>query len=326
MSEKIFLGLDTSNYTTSLAILGEDGRLLANLKKLLPVKQGERGLRQSDAVFAHVKNLPALFEMAESIIADNEISVVGVSDKPRRLEVSYMPCFLAGVNVATGISVSCGVPLKKFSHQCGHIMAAIYSSGNFGLLTRDFAAFHISGGTTELLHVHPQIGGFKAAHIGGTRDLNAGQVIDRVGVAMGCSFPAGRELEALALENSVKIPKRKISRDGLWINLSGVENMAADLFSKTSDKALVSAFVLDYIGNCIAELSEAYMEKYGETHFVYAGGVMSNSIIKEMLSKRFSCSFAEPAMSADNAVGIAYLAYLASKNDSSGEDNGYILP
>lgn len=308
MKNELILGIDTSNYTTSLALMTLDGELVANIKRPLQVKEGERGLRQSDAVFAHVKNLPSAFEEALVYLSGAKIIAVGVSEKPRNVEGSYMPCFLSGICAATAVSSAVNAPLYRFSHQCGHIMAAIYSSGNLELLNKDFAAFHISGGTTEMLAVHPTENAFKAEIIGGTKDLNAGQIIDRIGVKMGFAFPCGPELERHALLFDGKIPKRKISRDGLYVNLSGLENMAMKLYSESSDKALVSKFVLDYIFNAIAQMSDEYERLYGKTHFVYAGGVMSNSIIKGCLSERFDCSFAEPAMSADNAVGIAYLA------------------
>ncbi len=308
MSNDIILGIDTSNYTTSVAVMSVDGELIANIKRPLYVKDGERGLRQSDAVFSHIKNIPSAMQEAGLHIKGKNISAIGVSSRPRNIDGSYMPCFLSGVSVAEAVAASVGAPLYCFSHQCGHIMAAIYSSGCFELLDEDFAAFHVSGGTTEMLRVHPSADGFLAEHIGGTKDLNAGQIIDRVGVAMGLSFPCGPSIEEYALKNTSSIPKKKISRDGFFVNLSGLENMANDMLKKGADRPLVSAFVLDYIGNAIVQMSEAYVDKYGDCKFVYAGGVMCNSLIKEKLSKRFNCAFALPSMSADNAVGIAYLA------------------
>ena len=307
----IFLGIDTSNYTTSVAVMNAEGRLLANIKYPLPVKAGEHGLRQSDAVFAHVKNLPLAMNDAKEIIADNKILAVGVSARPRNLDGSYMPCFLSGVAAATTAAVAVNVPLYTFSHQCGHVMAALFSSGRLDLLNKEFAAFHVSGGTTELLKVFPENGGFVAEHIGGTKDLNAGQVIDRIGVMMDMPFPAGRHIEEYALKNEIKIPKKKVSSEGLWINLSGLENVAKKLYGDTSSKELTSAFVLEYVGNSLYALCEAYEEKFGRSEFVFSGGVMSNSIIKDKLKKSFVSSFAEPALSADNAVGIAYLALRA---------------
>ncbi len=305
----VILGFDTSNYTTSIAILDQNGALIANLKKMLPVKPGERGLRQSDAVFAHIKNLPELLASVREYIGGKNVLAIGASETPRRSEGSYMPCFMVGRDVALAASVAADCPLYCFSHQEGHIMAAVYSSGNLSLLEKPFAAFHISGGTTELVSVTPDGTRFSTDIVGGTKDLNAGQLIDRIGVYMGLDFPCGREMEKLALANRKALPRHKISTTGTEVNLSGIENVARRLYEQTDDKALVSAFVFQLIADAVAKMSCAYLDKYGDAHFVYAGGVMSNSIIRERLSGTFNCSFAEPDMSCDNAVGTAYLAY-----------------
>ena len=309
MSERgIVIGIDTSNYTTSVALMYTDGELIANIKRPLPVKPGERGLRQSDAVFNHVKNLPSAMSEAREYLSGRVPCAVGVSERPRNIDGSYMPCFLSGVAAAESISATLGIPLYRYSHQCGHIMAALYSSGRLDLLDGGkFCAFHVSGGTTEMLSVSPAERGFSAKLIGGTADLNAGQVIDRIGVHMGLPFPAGAHIERLALENTAKIPTKKPKLSDFKLNLSGLENMAVKLYEDTRDKSLTSAFVLNYIGRGLVLLADLYEEAFGETEFVFAGGVMCNSIIKNMISSRFDASFAEPSMSADNAVGIAAL-------------------
>lgn len=295
-----------------------DGGLVANLKQPLPVKVGERGLRQSDAVFFHTVNIPTLMSRAREYLTEKEVVAIGVSERPRNVEGSYMPCFLVGVSVAESMATALQVPLYRFSHQCGHIMAALYSSDRYDLLDAPFAAFHISGGTTELVRAAISERGFTVELVGETADLNAGQIIDRVGVYMGLPFPSGAYIERLALENDKKIPQRRISRSGMNVNLSGVENLAKKLYDDTADKPLVSAFVLDYVGRAIMEMSAAFEEKYGRSAFVYAGGVMSNSIIKKMLSERFDASFAVPELSADNAVGVAALALRSTENTKYG--------
>ncbi len=306
MKKQIVMGIDTSNYTTSVALVDTEGELLANLKLPLPVKEGERGLRQSDAVFAHIKNLPVLMDEARKILAGEPISCVGVSTRPRNKDGSYMPCFLAGVNAASAVSSAGGVPLFEFSHQCGHIMAALYSARRE--IPEHFAAFHISGGTTELVEARATESGFVCESVGGTLDLNAGQIIDRIGVRMGFSFPAGRYMEEAALSNTDKIPRKKPPVDGTAANLSGLENMAIRLYEQTAKPSLVAAFVFDYLGRAIEMMCDAYIEKKGRMPFVFAGGVMSNSIIRERLTSRFDAAFAEPSLSCDNAVGIAVLA------------------
>lgn len=318
MADKdIVLAVDTSNYTTSVALLGTDGELIANIKRLLTVKEGERGLRQSDAVFSHTVNIPEIMRSLAPLIEGKRVVAVGVSERPRNQEGSYMPCFLVGVSVAESLSATLGVPLYRFSHQCGHVMAALYSAGAEHLLSSPFAAFHVSGGTTELVRVKDGGYGFDVDLLGGTADLNAGQIIDRIGVYMGLSFPAGQAMEKLALSNLLPIPKRKISVSGLSANLSGLENMAKELYNKSGDKSLTAAFVFDFLGRTLISLSEGYEKEYGRSTFVYAGGVMSNSIIKKMLSERFSAYFAEPALSSDNAVGVAALSLRAYKKENN---------
>ena len=315
MKRKVILGIDTSNYTTSVAVMGVDGELIANIKRPLPVKPGERGLRQSDAVFAHVKNLPSAMDEARSYLADADVVAIGVSERPRNIDGSYMPCFLSGVAVAESIAAAGGVPVYRFSHQCGHIMAALYSSGRMDMIEREFCAFHVSGGTTEVLRVNKSGAAFKAELVGGTADINAGQLIDRIGVYMGLSFPAGPHIEALALENEARIPPIKLKLNDGRVNLSGAENLATALFDKTKDMRLTSAYVLEYVTRALTLLASDYEERFGSTEFVFAGGVMSNSIIKSALSKQFRASFATPACSADNAVGIACLAMRAYNSE-----------
>ncbi len=308
---ELFLGIDTSNYTTSVALCDKDGRVILNLKRLLPVKEGERGLRQSDALFAHVKNLPEIMQgLGEFLKAEAqgyEIVAVGCSATPRSVEGSYMPCFLSGVAAAESICAIIGCEKYSFSHQDGHIMAALYSSGKTELLDQKekFAAFHVSGGTTELLLVTPTDDGMKIEIIGGTQDMNAGQAIDRTGVMMGLKFPCGREMEVLC--GDAPYQKGRVSVNGLECNLSGLENLAARLYSESGDKARTSAFCFDFIADTLYKLTENLRDQYEDIPVIFAGGVMSNKRIAKRLSALGNVYFSEPEFSADNAAGTALL-------------------
>lgn len=307
----LYIGIDTSNYTTSLSLCDGEGGVLANLKTPLPVKEGERGLRQSDAVFAHVKHLPPLMDELRVILQTRggQVKGIGYSATPRRGADSYMPCFLAGQVAASSMNVTADVPVCAFSHQEGHVMAALYSSGMADeLCARDFVAFHVSGGTTDVLYVRPDGERFDIELLGTSLDLHAGQAVDRVGVAMGLSFPCGRELEELAAAYTEKIPKPRICVKGLDCHLSGLENLALSLYEKTGDKALVAAYTLDFIGETLSTISAEVRRRYGDIPMVYAGGVMSNRRIQRMLGSRYqSTYFSEPQYSADNAAGVALL-------------------
>lgn len=302
---KYILGVDTSNYTTSMSLVDKDGRVCANCKKLLPVKQGEKGLRQSDAVFAHTVNMPIVAEM----LGKAEISAVAYSAYPRDTEGSYMPCFLCGKAYAEALSALLDIPCLKFSHQRGHIRAALYSSEAEHLLGGEYLAFHLSGGTTEVLHV--KTGNIEL--IGGTKDLTAGQAIDRVGVMLGLNFPCGAELEKLAEKGTAN--KSKISVNGYECNMSGLENLAIKMFNDGYSREDIAAFTIDFVIRTLDKMTENLLFDYPGLPLVYSGGVMSNKTIKKYFKEKYGAYFAEPAFSADNAAGTALLAYDRLKDE-----------
>ena len=269
--------------------------------------------------FAHTRNLPVICRELESALEGYEPIAVGVSVRPRDAKDSYMPCFLAGRAAAGAFAAAKGLPIYEFSHQNGHIMAALYSSGRLEeLLDKPFIAFHVSGGTTEVLHVLPEKVGFSVELIGETDDINAGQLIDRVGVAMGLSFPCGKELESLAAEYDGKIASRRVTVRDCRCSLSGAENMALKIYEETKNKNETAAFTFDFICRTLVAMTEDAMKKCGELPVLYAGGVMSNRIMRPTLKSKFDASFSEPAFSADNAAGIALLCRSAAVN---GENN-----
>ncbi|MBQ8837041.1 MAG: peptidase M22 [Clostridia bacterium] len=303
-----FVGIDTSNYTTSVGIVDENGKVIANIKKLLPVASGECGLRQSDAVFAHIKNLPEVLAKADEVLCCSEVKAVGYSSRPRNVEGSYMPCFLCGVDTALAFKTGRGIDAYAFSHQCGHISAALTSADAWNIADEKFIAFHVSGGTTEVLLCKRGDDGFDTEIVGGTRDLSAGQAIDRAGVMMGMGFPCGAELEKEAEKYTAKIQKAKISVKDAYCNLSGLQNLSSKVYKDTNDKSATSAFVLDFVARTLHKMAEDARESYGDMPIVFGGGVMSNKRIRNMLETLGNVCFAEPALSSDNAVGIAELA------------------
>lgn len=306
----MFLGFDTSNYTTSVAFF--DGKKVVQKKKLLEVKAGERGLRQSDAVFQHTVNIPVLIkELTEECDFDS-VKAVGVSNRPRNIDGSYMPCFLVGESNAVSVASAAKTSLYKTSHQVGHILAALYSIERLDLIKEPFIAFHVSGGTTEALLVTPDEEEIiKAELIAESTDLKAGQAIDRAGVMMGLKFPCGAELDKMA-QNSSKEFKIKPSMNMLNCSLSGVENKAKKMLENNESNNDIAKFVISYISETLSVMLERIKEKYGEMPVVFAGGVSSNSMIKEKLGKNYNAYFAKPQFSCDNAAGIAIYACLKS--------------
>lgn len=301
------LGIDTSNYTTSVALF--DGDAGYHLGRLLDVPQGTLGLRQSDALFQHVKRLPRLFEQlgAEGRLVG--VSAVGASTKPRWVEGSYMPCFLAGESQGRALAAALGVPFFACAHQQGHIAAAAWSAGRADLLSRPHLAWHLSGGTTELLYVEPDGNNVHAEKIGGTSDISAGQLIDRTGRLLGLSFPAGKALDALGAESASK-ERFKVKVDGLTFSLSGVENKARDMAADAAP-ADVARFVLSTIADVVRRTTVAARDRYDGLPVLCSGGVASNSRLRAVLTECCQAVFAPPEYSTDNALGVAVLTHRA---------------
>ncbi|MBR5273149.1 MAG: peptidase M22 [Clostridia bacterium] len=312
----LYLGIDTSNYTTSVAVYDSASGEVVQSKRLLPVKSGELGLRQSDALFHHTVALPELVEQTLVKTECKKIDAVAVSDKPRNVNGSYMPCFLAGVSVAKGIAAALGVSCHFFSHQEGHIAAAMYSANKMDLLNQRFVAFHLSGGTTEALLVERDAGEhiFNAEIIAKSLDLKAGQSVDRIGVMLGLDFPAGAALDRLA-QQSDKEYKLKPFMRGCDCSFSGLENKAKDLFNKDEKKEDIAKYCFDYIKYALDGMTKAIIEKYGELPLLFSGGVMSNSIINKFITDKYNAYFAKPIFSSDNAAGIAILAAIRNENN-----------
>lgn len=307
-----FLGIDTSNYTTSAALFDSEANTIIQSKKLLPVKAGELGLRQSDAVFAHVKQLG---DMVQNVFDEyrEEITAIGVSTRPRDIDGSYMPCFLVGEMAANCLSAALNVPVLPFAHQQGHVAAALYSAGRLDLFRERFIAFHLSGGTTEALLVEPSAERIiRCTKIGGSMDLKAGQAVDRVGVMLGLPFPAGKYLEELALKSDRKFKIKPVMK-GTECCLSGIENKCRKMLENGEKPEDIALFCLKSVEAALCGMTDATLSEYGKLPLVYAGGVMSNCIIRNTIENKYGGIFAKPEFSSDNAAGIAVLAAEAYK-------------
>ena len=301
------IGIDTSNYTTSIAWF--DGTEGENCSRLLPVKQGELGLRQSDAVFAHIKSLPELSGRLFSHVPTGEITAVGVSTRPRAVEGSYMPCFMVGYSHAKLLSDSFGVPLVEVSHQQGHVAASLWSAGHMELMDVPHLAWHLSGGTTELLLVEPEGKNVRCTKIGGTTDISAGQLIDRTGQLLQLPFPSGKHLDALSKEAGLK-EVFKVKCTNMEFSLSGVQNKVQQFHSAHGNDAETAAYALRCVAKAVYLATEQALKAYPGLRVVFSGGVASNSMLREVIAP-LNPVFSQPQYSTDNAMGVAVLTHRA---------------
>ena len=300
------LGLDTSNYTTSAAWF--DGEKGDNAGKLLEVPEGALGLRQSDALFQHVKRMPEIMEALKGTGMPKDLIGVGASTRPREVEGSYMPCFLAGESQARAMATALELPFFPCSHQQGHIAAAAWSAGRMDLLDKPHLVWHLSGGTTELLHVVPDGVMVKAECIGGTSDISAGQLIDRTGKRLGLAFPAGKAVDALSLQAEKK-ERFKVKVKACTFSFSGIENKMNALADQGWAPADICWYVLASVIYGVEQVTKQALELYPGLPVLCAGGVASNQLLRQTMVKTSGAVFAEPRFSTDNAMGVAILTW-----------------
>ena len=299
------IGFDTSNYTTSIAWFnGVDGE---NCSKLLPVKMGELGLRQSDAVFHHTKSLPELSGRLFSNMDIGEITAIGVSTRPRAVEGSYMPCFMVGYTHAKMLAELLKVPLIEVSHQQGHVAASLWSAGHLELMDEPHLAWHLSGGTTELLLVEPADRNVRCTRIGGTTDISAGQLIDRTGQLLELPFPSGKHLDTLSSQATGREVFR-VKCTGMEFSLSGVQNKVQQFFENCQNPAETAAYALRCVCYAVNKATENAGKQFPGLRVVFSGGVASNTMLRRELAG-MDPIFSQPQYSTDNAMGVAVLAY-----------------
>ncbi len=315
------LGIDTSCYTTSLALY--DGSIKSDYREPLPVSGGERGLRQSEGFFLHIKRLETMIPAFLEKTGRNGITCVCVSARPRPGKDSYMPVFRAGKAAGAMLAGALNVPMYETSHQEGHLSAALI--GNEELIGNKYLAMHLSGGTTDLLACE----GGAITPLGGSIDIHAGQLVDRIGVALGLPFPSGKALEALAraFVGDSEAPPSFV--DGFTCSFSGAETRLSNMIGQGAPKKEVAAAVYAVLVNTVDKLLSSAFEQTGVSNALLMGGVASSALFREMLTNRrtkrrreYDLNFGESALSGDNAVGVGRVGYLKSACTESIHNQG----
>ena len=306
----VVIGFDTSNYRTSVAAVTLDGEILVNHRELLPVTSGERGLRQSDAVFAHIRQLRNSEEALREALKGSRIAAVAASTRPRDGETSYMPVFQVGYTAGSLLAAALNVPFYETTHQRGHLAAAMAGTG----LEKEerLLAVHLSGGTTDLLVMDAD----SVTQIGGSADLHAGQLVDRAGVAMGLTFPSGEELEELAAlgHSEGRLGCSMEDRD-LVCHLSGAETKVQQWIRDGSlPREDVAREIYDLLARTLVRMLKAGTEKTGIRKALVTGGVAASALLRQLMEQRRmktrGCPdivFGRPEMSGDNAAGVAMI-------------------
>ncbi len=310
MMKNYILGIDTSAYTTSIAIINKQtDQVIFDIRKILQVPYGQKGLRQQDAVFQHLKNLPEIFD--KICIDLSGVDTVSVSSRPRNVENSYMPVFTVGQNFGKVIAKTLNCKYVEYSHQENHIGASLIN--HYKEIHNSILVIHISGGTSEFLSVCKSSTGYKADIIGGSKDITFGQLIDRIGNAMQFSFPCGKYMDKY-IDDNINIENIKTPRisAGEYINLSGMENYYINLYNTDEyEKQTIIYSLFKYIAECIIHIINNLKNTHEFSTVIVTGGVASNSTIRKMileqLENQFKIIFPSIKNSSDNAVGTAFL-------------------
>ena len=311
-NNRIIIGIDTSCYTTSIAAITLNREIVFNEKIMLNVKNGERGLRQSDAVFQHIKNFGEISERLKKHIHKKgyKVEMICASAKPRDVEESYMPVFEVGKNFAKTMAAIFDCEMLETTHQENHIAASLYGCDKEDL--ERFISVHMSGGTMEILLTEKGDKGYKTEIVGGTKDISFGQLIDRVGVKMGYDFPAGKYVDenALLCKEDVMSGLKTSVKDG-YMNISGLENQVYKLMEE-KDKYYVSKAVMNAAIKSLDKALRFVCDKHSIEDVVFVGGVASSKYISKKLSKKLQRNninsfFTDGAYSSDNACGCAII-------------------
>lgn len=314
---RLFAGIDTSNYTTSICVVDEEGCIVSERRRLLDVAPGERGLMQSRALFQHVTRLPEMLADVALDVARRPgavVAAVGVSEKPRRGEGSYMPVFHAGVLAATAYAAGCQAPLVRTTHQAGHVAAGLWTAGFLPEPDEPFLVLHLSGGTTDALVARTDRIDFAVETVATSLDLHAGQFVDRVGVALGLPFPAGPHLERLAAQHAGALPVIPSAVVDGNPSFSGPLTAALRLIARGIPGAAVAAAAQRALSNTVEKVIRSVMSRTNVKRVLLVGGVAANQAIRARLCARFGENresrrlyFCAPQYATDNAFGVALI-------------------
>ncbi len=303
----IVLGLETSCDDTAAAVVSE-GRVLSEALSTQWEHQRFGGVVPEIASRAHLRNLLPVVNLA--------LERAGLMLKNvEAAAVTYGPglagALLVGLNFARGICDALNLPLLPVNHLQAHTWAAEIEGE---AIETPFISLLVSGGHTSLALVE-DIHRYRT--LGQTLDDSAGEALDKVGRLMGLAYPAGAEIERLALGGDTKaapLPRGMAKSGDLNFSFSGLKT-AAKLFLERNPEYLTGDKSADFLASfqeaaleILALKSLEALEKCGLNRLSLGGGVAANSRLRELLTREGVKLYAPPpANCTDNAVMVAYL-------------------
>jgi len=307
-SRSLTLGIETSCDETSVAVVEDGRRILANvIHSQVDLHREFGGVVPELAARDHLERLPHLLDQAleKAAVQPADLDLVAVTRGP-----GLVGCLLVGVGVAEGLATAWSKPVTGVNHLWGHIYAAMLARPD---LEPPLLGLVVSGAHSDLVRM-AEHGRFEV--IGRTRDDAAGEAFDKAARMLGLGFPGGPALDRLARSGNPKrqrLPQPSLA--GLEYSFSGLKTALLyrlrDLGESVTDQDradLAAAFEQSVVESLLEKLDLALGE-HAVAEVVVAGGVAANTLLRkraaEVVGDRARLTMPPLDLCTDNAAMIA---------------------
>ena len=322
VKDVLILAIESSCDETAAAVVKNGREVLSSvISSQIDLHTLYGGVVPEIASRKHMEQINQVVEqaIAEAGITLNDVTAVAVTYGP-----GLVGALLVGVSHAKALSYALHKPLVGVHHIEGHICANYIENP---LLEPSFGCLVVSGGHTHLVNVKAY-GEYEI--LGRTRDDAAGEAFDKVARAVGLGYPGGPKIDKLSKEGNplaIDFPKAKISDSQYDFSFSGIKSAVLNYINNCEMKKqewsradLVASFQKAVV-DVLVEHAVIAIREYGFKRFAIAGGVASNSALREAMRKACELEGVEfyhpsPVLCTDNAAMIGsagYYEYMAGQ-------------
>jgi N6-L-threonylcarbamoyladenine synthase len=306
------LAIETSCDETSVALVGDGRRVLANIiHSQVDLHAEFGGVVPELAARDHLERLPHLLDLALDAAGAKpaDVELLAVTRGP-----GLAGCLLVGVGVAEGLSAAWSRPITGVNHLWGHIYAAMLTRQD---LEPPLLGLVVSGAHSDLV-LMPEHGRFEV--IGRTRDDAAGEAFDKAARMLGLGYPGGPALDRLARTgHPERQPLPRPSLPGLEYSFSGLKTALLyrlrDLgeAAGAEERADLAASFEQSVVESLLEKMDTALTRSGFSEVVVCGGVAANTLLRkraaEVVGNRARLTMPPLDLCTDNAAMIAAAAH-----------------
>ena len=322
------LGIETSCDETAASVVADGRQLLSNvINSQIEIHTEFGGVVPEIASRRHLENINKVIDMAlvDADCTIDDIDLVGVTYGP-----GLVGALLIGVAAAKSISYAKDIPLVGVNHMHGHVAANYLEHPE---LEPPFMGLVVSGGHTNIIFVEDYN---SCSKLGGTRDDAAGEAFDKVARVIGLGYPGGPKVDKAAREgrrDAIDFKRVYLEPGSFDFSFSGLKTQALNYLNseKQAGREInvndVAASFQEAVVEVIVDKAVAAAKQYNQKRIVMAGGVASNSRLRELIEERAGAEGIvvlrpRPILCTDNGAMIASAAYYAYKK---GEQSDWTL-